>query len=125
MSSRKNVILPKLILSAGDMSASITSSATNINFLDNASIQLNFTGAPVGTFAVQGSLDYSPGINNDPLANAGNWVDLPLSVTPTASGSPDVILMDLSMLPFPWIRVVYTRTSGTGSLNYYIVAKEI
>jgi len=123
MSGRKNVLSIYKIIDAGDMSqSSITSAVTNITYLDNVCIELVFTGSPVGTFSVQGSLDHQ----QDALGNiitAGNWVSLTLSPAPVASGSADQIVIDLNQLSFPYIRVVYTKTSGTGTLNGWIGAK--
>lgn len=120
--SRKNNLQVFQLITAGDMSAaSLTSPVTNIQFLDNIGIQLSWTGSPVGTFTVQVSADY----NQDSLGNvlaAGHWVTLTLPTSPTtASGSP--IYLDLNQLSAPWIRVVYTKTSGTGSLSAFITAK--
>jgi len=122
---RKNLIPKIKLISQGDMSSDITSPATDIRYVDNISIQLNFTGSPVGTFSIQGSLDYSPGLSDDPVANPGTWVDLTLSATPTASGAADQILIDMNQVPFPYIRVKYDATSGTGALDYLLLAKEV
>lgn len=132
--SRKNnpVQFPNIV--NGDMShASIISSVTSIRFLDNVGIQLNFSGSPVGEFAVQVSADHM----QDDFGNVtvpGNWVPLiftywngTLFVTgnniPTTVGSP--IYLDLNQLSAPWIRVVYTKTSGSGTLNGVIVMKSV
>lgn len=124
MASTKNVLSPHQIVTSGDMSGNITSDPTNIQFLDNVSMQLNFTGTPTGTFTVQGSLDYQ---QTSPFAKAaiGNWIDLTLSPSPAATGSASQILLDLNQLSFPWIRVKYTRSSGSGTLNAYISAKAV
>lgn|SRR5574343_709044 len=120
----KNALAPHQIITSGDMSGDVTSDPTNIQFLDNISIQLNFTGTPTGTFSVQGSLDYQ---QTSPFAKAatGNWIDLTLSPSPAASGSASQILLDLNQLSFPWIRVKYTRSSGSGTLNAFISGKAV
>lgn len=123
MSSRKNVLPPFAIISSGDMSqSSLTSTVTNIQYMDNICISLVWTGSPTGTFAVQGSLDHQ----QDALGNiitAGNWIALGLSPNPAATGSAGSTLIDLNQLSFPYIRVVYTKTSGTGTLNAKIGGK--
>jgi hypothetical protein len=105
------------------MVSTITSNVTNILYLDNVSIQLNFTGTPTGGFAIQGSLDYA--VENGTPTNAGNWVPLALTPNPAAAGSAGTILLNLTELSFPWIRVVYTPSSGTGTLDAYISAKQV
>lgn len=125
MSGRKLTLKQFQTITSGDMSqASLTSRVTNIQRLDNIGIQLNFTGAPVGTFAVQVSADYNQDTEGN-VTNAGHWVPISLSPSPAASGSAASIYIDLAELSAPWIRVVYTKTSGTGVLNSYITGKMI
>lgn len=111
---RKNVITPILIVNAVSMGASITQTTpTNIQFLDNIGVHFIFTGTPSGTFSIEVSNDDS------------NWAAITLPSTPTASGSGDNIYVDLNQLSAAWLRVKYTRSSGTGTLNVYLTAKEI
>lgn len=125
MSGRKNNLRLFRNIAAGDMSqATITSSVTNIQFLDNIGIQLTFTGAPVGTFEVQVSADYAQDDNGN-VTNAGNWTSITLSPSPAAAGSGSTIYIDMNQLSAPWIRVKYTKTSGTGTLNGYITGKQL
>jgi hypothetical protein len=122
--STKNVLKRSQTIIQGDMSADITSPVTVVQYLDNISIQLNFTGTPTGTFAVQVSNDYlTDGFGV--VTNAGLWVDLPLTGSPVASGAADQIMIDINQIPMPNVRVVYTRTGGTGALDMYITGKGI
>lgn len=124
MSSRKSNLKKFSAITSGDMSlASITSTVTNIEFLDNIAVQLTWSGSPVGTFQIQVSLDYNQDNNGNVLA-AGNWVPLTLGTSlSTSVGSP--IFVDMNQLSAPWIRIVYTRTSGSGTLNALISAKMV
>lgn len=120
----KNFLPPNLIVNGGDMSqATITSDVTDIRYLDNISIQCIFTGTPTGSFALEGSLNYYK--INGAVQNTGTWTPITLSSTPAASGSAGNILLDLNQLSFPYIRIVYTKTSGTGTLNVYISGKAV
>lgn len=122
----KNALTPFHLIIDGAMSASITSAATNIQYLDNVSIQLNFTTSDaVGTFSVQGSLDHAANSLTNQQITAGNWVTITLPTSPVAASADNQILLDLNQLSFPWIRVVYTRSSGSGTLNAYISAKAV
>lgn len=107
--------------------STITSSVSNIQNLDNIGIQLNFTGTPNGTFFVQVSADYAQQVMGGVavVTNAGNWITVTLPTTPVASGSANQIYIDLNQLSAPWIRVQYTNTSGTGTLNAFITAKSL
>lgn len=124
MSGRKNTLAVFHNINAGDMSGNITSPATNIEFLDNIGIQFNFTGSPVGTFAVQVSADHVQDFQGNVIV-AGNWVSIPLSPSPAATGSANQIYVDLNQLSAPYVRFTYTFTSGTGFLNSYIVGKAV
>jgi hypothetical protein len=125
MSGRKNTILQFHNIVNGDMSTpTITSAVTNIQFLDNIGIQLNFTGTPVGTFQVQVSADYAQD-NLGNVQNPGNWIPITLPITPDAGGVAGQIYIDLNQLSAPWLRVVYGSSSGTGVLNGYLTAKEL
>lgn len=107
--------------------ATLTSIPTNIKYRDSVAIQLQWTGSPTGTFQVEGSLDYNPGLTQtDGGANPGQWTPLTLTPAPVATGaSGGLILLNLNQLAFPWIRVQYTNSAGTGTLTGYISAKSL
>lgn len=120
----KNSILKFQNIVSGDMSqATITSSISNIQFLDDIGIQLVWTGtSPVGTAAVEISIDHA----QDSLGNvtvAGTWTAL--SAGTAVSGNSGNIFFDVYGISAPWIRVKYTKTSGIGTLNSYLCAKAI
>lgn len=124
--SRKNVLLKYAIFSAADMSqATLTSTIVDIRYMDNVAIQLNFTGTPTGTFDVQGSVDHNVSDPSETVSAAGSWVSLTLTPAPVASGAASSVLLDLNQLSFPFIRVVYTKTGSTGTLDGYIFGKAI
>ncbi len=127
MSGRKNTLYPYKAISAGDMSqASITSSITDILFLDNIGLQMNWTGTPTGTFSVQVSNDYVPGPQGQPALKAGNWNAYTLSPALGApSGSAGTTAGSLTGCPFRYVKLVYTKTSGTGSLDFFISGKAL
>lgn len=122
MSGRKNSLVKYLNIVNGDMSGDLTSSVTNIEFIDNVGLQLNFSGSPVGIFSVQVSIDYTQD-SQGVVSNAGNWISIPLNPIPAATGSANNIYIDLNQLSAPWVRVFYDFTSGTGTLNSLICGK--
>lgn len=115
------------------MSGSLTSPVTAITVLDNVAYQLDFSGSPVGYFQVELSSNY----NQDELGNVlnpGTWVPViftyfngTIFVTsshiPTSSGSP--IIIEITQTACPFARVVYTSTSGSGTLNAIVSAKMV
>lgn len=122
--SRKNVLPKFKNITAGDMSANITSTVTNIGYVDNVGIELSWTGTPTGTFTVEVSVSYEQDSQGN-VINAGSWNALTLNPTPTASGSAGSFYISLNQIEAPWIRVRYVRTSGTGVLTSFICTKEI
>ena len=121
MSKSKGSLLSYQVATNWDISQSQASVATNINRLDNVGYQVNWSGSPSGTFSVQISADYSQDFQGN-ILNPGNWITLLSEVVPTAT-SP--IYFDLTQLSAPWVRLIYTATSGTGLANAYVTAKEI
>jgi hypothetical protein len=119
----KNVLQPVHIIDAGDMSGDLVSDVVGIAFLDNISVQLVFTGNAVGDFGVEVSLNYRE--QQGYVINPGDWVALPLSPAPVAAGSADDITIDINQVSAPYIRVTYTRTSGTGTVEAYLSGKAV
>ncbi len=98
----------------------ITSQITNIRGHDNVFYDIQFVGTPTGTFSVQVSSSY------DPLTNPNaTFIPLVLSPVPVASGAAGQIGIDINQEGAQWIKLVYTNTSGTGTLQAYISAKAI
>lgn len=111
--ARKNVLTPYHWLVDGDMSsATLTSEETEVTYTDNVGISVSWTGDAIGTFAVEASIDGS------------NWSSLSFSSTPAANGSADTHLLNLNQIPYKSIRLKYTRTSGSGTLNSYVMYKQ-
>lgn len=102
----------------------ITSAVTGIQYLDNIGIQLNWTGTPNGGAVVQVSADYArDSLGN--VTNAGNWNTLSVSANAAPAGSASSFYYDITQVSAPWIRLVYTNTSSTGTLNAFICGKAV
>lgn len=117
---------PKQIISAGDMSqATVVSNGIDMNQIALASIQAVYTGAPVGTLTLEISNDI---VAIDPtVANQGaavtNWSTYTgSSLAISAAGN---FTYNLSDIGYRWIRVKYTKTSGTGTINATLSAKGV
>jgi hypothetical protein len=119
---QKNAIVQKHLVVDGDMTGTITSEAINILRMDRASLQLVFTGTPTGDFAVEVSGDYREDQAGNPT-NTGTWTPITLSPAPVAAGSADDIFIDLTVTAAPWVRLTYTPSAGTGTLNAHLSAK--
>ena len=114
------------------MSGSLISAVSSIEFLDNIGVQINFAPGltpPVGDFQVQVSVDYNQDGQGNVL-NAGNWTPLYFNAPSfsgtniaTSLGSP--IFVDINQISAPWLRVIYTPTSGDGTANVWISGKMV
>lgn len=127
MASR-NILKPFYVFTNQQMTTSSTSPATNLEVTSCISYDLQWTGAPVGTFQVQVSNTYVPSAAPGNLPNnPGNWITIPSTNFqgnyPTPSGTPSNGALDIDVTGFTWIRLVYTATSGTGSLTAVIAGK--
>lgn len=110
-------VLNESIVTAGNMNADITSIAKNIDESVSYSVQAVFTGSPVGSIELQGSNDVETSSANPP----SNWTTITDSITAvTEAGS---YLINVEFPAYSWVRLVYTFTSGTGTLNARINAK--
>lgn len=114
MAGRKNVLFPYHLTINASMGANVTSDPINVQWLDNIYFTANFTGTPTGTFFVEGSGD-----------GGNNWQRIRLLTNPVASGTADTVGFEINQAPMPLLRVVYTRISGTGTINIYVTAKEL
>lgn len=98
------------------LSSSYTSPPIPMDQKVGVNIQAIWTSTPVGTFKLQTSLSYQPGgsIGNSPPV-AGTWDDFPSSSQ--SSSGVNSCTWNISDAFFRWIRVVYTSTSGSGTLS--------
>ena len=128
----KGISQPFQVFTNATMSgqATVTSLVTDVRWRDSVSYQFNWTGTPQGSFAIQGSNDYAPGLpqSAEPPQgqNSGTWNSLTLSTTPVAAGSGSfTYLVNLNQLGFAYVRAQYTNTTSSGVLTGFIMAKSL
>jgi cytoskeletal protein RodZ len=110
---------------AQSIASNYTSTAMDIRNLDNLAFFLVWTGTPTGTFAVQVSEDYTQS-STGTVINAGTWVATTASSgTAVPSGSASAGQLVFTSNANSWVRIVYTASSGTGTLNGYLSGKSI
>lgn len=109
----KNIIKPYKLMDAVTMAADATSNAVDVKYSDNVGIQLVWTGTPVGNFYVQGTIDDT------------TWTALDFGSIPTSGGAAGDHLLNMNNLPYRKIRVFFDRTSGTGALTAWVMAKTV
>jgi hypothetical protein len=101
---------PKKIITDGDMSSDVTSQVMHLRIFDNIGLQVGWSGSPVGTFTVEAS-------NNDT-----DYAELVMDAMTTAN-SPNPFLISINQFPYRTLRLKYTATSGSGTLNAWGSAK--
>lgn len=76
-----------------------------------------------GSFKLQASND-APSANNLPGAfTPTNWIDIPNSSQTVASGASAII--PATTLCYQWVRLVWTRTGGAGTLSIFANSQSI
>jgi hypothetical protein len=108
--SRKLTIQPQKIIDAGDASGTLTSYELDVLHLDDVGIQVKWTGVVDGTLSVQVSI------------SGTDWSELD---NQTLSSSTNPYVASYAVQPFSKFRVVFTNTSGTGTLTVWADAHAI
>ena len=128
MSSR-TALRPYTVLSSGSMAGDLTSSVTILQSIVGVSYALSWTGtSPVGTCSVQVSNDYSV-YPSGAVNNTGTWTTIYLNVNGTPAttiaitGNTGSGFIDIDQTMAYAIKLIYTRTSGTGTLSAVISGK--
>ena len=114
--ARKNVLSNWLMFgpAGADLSqASVTSNQTSGLYMDNIGIALTWSGSPVGTMVIQQSNDGS------------TWLDLDFGAVINIDNTTSNHFIYINQFPGDYIRAVYTKTSGTGTLNASLTMKQI
>jgi hypothetical protein len=126
--AQRPIFTPKYLLTNASMAVQQIAGPSNIEQVSCISYDISWTGAPVGTFAIQVSNTYvpNPSPGNLPL-NPGTWTTIPQNVFtgvyPTPAGTPSNGALDFDVTGFTWVQLVYTPTSGSGSLTVVVSGK--
>lgn len=97
------------IVTDASMGASVESEVVDLSKTNGYSIYAKWTGSPVGIVKLQASLDNV------------NFVDI-IDSSSAVSGAGD-ILWEVTTAFYDKVKLVYTRTSGSGVLNVQINGK--
>ncbi len=127
--STRTSLRPQIVLDAGDMSGNLASDPTILQSLSCGSYSLTWSGAsPVGSVSLQVSDDYK--LNPDgSVENAGTWNTAPISVNGTTANFAPIAgntgngFIDILGTGAYAVRLIYTASSGTGSLTVVVNGK--
>lgn len=104
------------IITSQSMAVSIASLPVNLQFYVFFSIQALWTGTPTGTLLVQIS-------NDDPnIVTPLNWSTYTGS-SQSLTGSAGDFMWNFFPTGYNWARLIYTASSGSGTLNARVAAK--
>lgn len=97
--------------------ATATSSPIWVGHVSQYAIQIVATGVPVGVFKLQVSCDLGPRDSNAAQTGQGltNWSDL--TDATAAVSAAGISFLNIADAGYDWVRVVYTKTSGTGAIS--------
>jgi hypothetical protein len=108
-------------------SASVTSEVIHLDEISAASVQLlanQGSGNIAGQWMLEGSNDYSDGSYGLPRAD-GTWTNLDSSLEDSiaATSGAQNVLVRLGLIDFLYLRITFTRSSGTGPLKAVVGGK--
>jgi len=106
------------IQTAVDLSSSYNFNAIYLGHARFAAIQLVFTGTPQGEFKLQASNDrgnVQKSTETGRSSDVVNWTDISGSVQNVTEAGNHMWCFELT--PFRWVRVVWTQTGGSGTLE--------
>lgn len=120
---------PHLVITNGSMAGDLTSLVTIIQQLSMVSYAYSWAGTvPVGSISVQVSNDYALN-SNGTVKNAGTWNTMTVDLAGTGvtaipiSGNTGNGFIDIVQSSAYAMRTIYTRTSGTGTIQVTLVSK--
>jgi hypothetical protein len=99
-----------VLLTNSSMGADFEAPPINVAAYIGISVQAIYTGSPTGTLVIQasGAVTNRPGD-----IDSSSWVDIGNDPV-TAAGSS---LFNIRTPFYKWVRIVYRRTSGTGTVT--------
>lgn len=115
-------IPPTAIMNAVSLAASVDSQAVRVLNSDNIGLQFVWTGDPTGTFGISGSNTAT--LLADGSITGGTWTAI-TGTYPAPAGAGGNYLVSVTNYPYAFIKVTYTRASGSGAVTVTLVAKPI
>lgn len=111
--TRKRVLTPYRLVTNGSLGADFYSPASTVTYDDNVGYQVKYTGDAIGQFYIQGTI------------NGEDWEDLELSAEIPVEGAPGSFVVNLNQIPYYQLRLRFSHTSGTGTLQAWIMTKTV
>lgn len=119
--SRKNNLKHTLVnAQSGASSFDTKLTPTNVDYLDNCSLLISYTGTLVGVIKVYVSNDKA---EENITRLPETWAALEFDSTISVDGTLTPITVNLNQVPFSWLAVGYVATSGAGNLTVKLTSK--
>lgn len=100
----------------------------NVNGLDNLSFHTQWTGTTAGTLTVEGSNAEDVMDVNTRLVTPSTRIT-PSTIATLAAGNPaggaGQVIFPVTAVPTKWVRLVFTRSAGTGAMDCAFMGKGI
>lgn len=122
----KEVTPPFLVLNSTSVSVTTTytSSISAVLYKDTVTYQANLSGAPIGYFQANVSLDYNPGsTQSGGAANAGNWASLGSVSVSATSTSP--VIINYTQVGAPYIQFQFVSSTSNGVIDMRVCGKSL
>lgn len=127
--SQRSELRPYQAVTNGNMASEIVSAPSIIQKISLVSYSFSWSGSsPVGTLKIQISNDYSIDATGN-VSNTGNWSDVSFTsgtgivASVAVGGATGAVNINSPLLGVYAVRAVYTRTSGTGTLQGWVCGK--
>lgn len=116
----------KTYISETSVGADVTGIALNMNKFTGFHLHIKTTGTLAGTFTLQETGDTTMEKTTNVAAQAAlaSWVTNPDVAFVNPSGSPDENAYHIGGFRAPWMRLVFTYSSGSGNLTVWFTAKD-
>lgn len=105
-----NLLNPIKIFNSTSLEANVTSNELDLAHFVLASISFSWSGTPVGELILEAKNGLSP------------WIEI-TDQTYALDGVGGNVMFSLTFLPWHLVRVKYTRQSGTGTIDAWLVGK--
>lgn len=121
--ARKDILKYTIIpTQSGASGFNTKANPTNLDYQDNISIQIFWTGSLVGQLKVFVSND---SVNVKLGQTVTNWSLLEFGTSILIDGTQSDIIININQNPFSWIALQWIPTSGTGNITAQLTSKQV
>lgn len=109
-----------VLFDAVTMGTDLESAPMNLYKIQGYAIQVTWTGSPTGTFKLQASSQKG---TDEIGTGVTRWDDISGASQATGGAAGSVMFNNTAVPGYNWVKLVYTRSSGTGTVTADYSAK--